>query len=167
MKEILFKAKCEYNKEWIEGFIKIRLTDGDLTKTIKSYYLTYYWMDKIGKVYSDTSEVIPETISQFTGLYCIKDKNSKIFENDIVEITLHSGTKYRYLVWFCQEVCEITAINIENIEFNGYDYYENRGNAMSIGEFSVMIQDHYGHIKEVKVVGNVFDNPELLKRKEN
>lgn len=163
MKEILFKAKRKDNKEWIEGIL---FNGSDITFIIPHGFEFGY--DPLEQLILDVgvNEVIPETISQFTGIYYTNDKNSKIFENDIVEITLHNGTKYRYLVWFCQEVCEVTAIDVEYIEFNGYDYYENRGNAMSIGEFSVMLQDHYGHIKEVKVIGNVFDNSELLERKD-
>lgn len=153
MKEILFKSKDVNNIGWFYGF--------------------YWYSEKRNQHFilgesedygHQEIEIIPETVSQFTGLYCTNNKNSKIFQNDIVEITLHSGTKYRYLIWFCQEVCEVTVIDIQYIEFNGYDYH---GNDMSIGEFSVMLQDHYGHNKEVKVIGNVFDNIELLQRKDN
>ena len=75
-REILFKAKRKDNNEWVYGYIiksfktntYFMATDEDTTK--------HYWESK------PLPEVIPKTISQFTGL---TDKNGvKIFENDIV-----------------------------------------------------------------------------------
>ena len=78
------------------------------------------------------AEVIPETIGQYTGL---TDKNgNKIFENDIVTLF---GEKY-VVKWKnsnCTYIIENGNIGTKIIEFPS-DYYE--------------------------IIGNIFDNKELL-----
>lgn len=91
MREILFKAKRKDNNEWAEGCIWTMLdnSDGPITKK-------YFIRDKNYSVYGSYSwkdyEIIPETVSQYTGL---TDKNgAKIFENDIVRL----DDEYRKLI---------------------------------------------------------------------
>ena len=83
-------------------------------------------------------EIDPETLCQYTGL---KDKNGKrIWENDIVRIenSMDEG--------------------IGNIEFYGGMWYVD-------GEPSNSLHDimEYDDIAEIEVIGNIFDNQELLK----
>lgn len=83
-------------------------------------------------------DIDPETVCQYTGL---TDKNGKrIWENDIVRIenSMDEG--------------------IGNIEFYGGMWYVD-------GEPSNSLYDivEYDDAAEVEVIGNIFDNPELLK----
>ena len=86
----------------------------------------------------DNYEVIPETIGQFTGMI---DKNgTKIFEGDIIDLS----NKY-------------SKIEIRNAKV----YYEEASFKInkSIGCYSNFL---YGWNLDYEVIGNVYDNPELI-----
>ena len=54
------------------------------------------------------------------------------------------------------------AIPLDGIEFNGYDYWNSKYPNFTYFDFCFMMQDHWGDFKEIKVIGNIYDNLELL-----
>lgn len=146
MREILFKAKRIDNGEWVEGFyVRQEETsycfkeDYERHPENTKHYIAFDMMTDWGLPNKHLiAEIDPETLCQYTGM---KDKNSnRIWENDIVRIenSMDDG--------------------IGNIEFYGGMWYVD-------GEPSNTLYDiiEYDDIVEMEVVGNVFDNPELMK----
>ena len=133
MREILFRGKRTDNGEWVEGYY------------YKAKYcrtddeLCDYITVPHPKEYNEPSShyiVIPETVGQYTGL---KDKNGKkIFEGDIVK----GKDNYE-----------------RNLAVSGYVDHEN-GSFVIVGELMI----HYRWLDyELEVIGNIHDNPELLR----
>lgn len=145
MDRYLYKAKRLDNGEWVQGYYVKGLNMYD-----KEAYLIF---EPTTIFYSSGetdgwSEVDPSTICQCTGL---KDKNGKlIWENDI----LHNGN---YFVVKWNESC------------SRFDIVLNNSNNIPIGKWEPMICDwktsdfkEYRKAVDYEVIGNVFDNPELL-----
>ena len=85
-------------------------------------------------------EIRPESICQCTGL---KDKNGKlIFENDIMEAHIDED--------FPEDVSRF------KVEWNGKGWVENHPDGVDREYLDDFDTEHF------KVVGNIFDNPELL-----
>ena len=138
MREILFKAKRIDNGEWIEGCLFDYGMLGEKRMFIGKLVIAPYEDHIRGKW--TIIEVDPETICQFTGL-C--DKNGKkIWENDI--LMAHLDESYPEDVTY------------ETIEWgmSGWVAYET-------GSTDREYIDKFD-LKHFKVVGNIFDNPELL-----
>ena len=156
MREILFKAKRIDNCEWIEGFYSqlpkpslgvTIITNGDLCAEDVSDYIIVNGSKQhsnfssaypIEVVECEYYEIDPETLCQYTGL---TDKNgNRIWENDIVRIenSMDEG--------------------IGNIKFCGGMWYVDGKPNNSLHDIV-----EYDDVAEIEVIGNIFDNPELLK----
>lgn len=160
MREILFrgaqKVDCAKSLFWYEGSFIIE-TDGYTGE--KEYYI----QNENGSYL-----VIPETIGQHTGL---TDKNGKkIFEGDIVRYA--DIDEYQYYL-DCQKSPDDYDKNLfENMWTVGYIKY---GNKLGYPAFDLNIHDfecnalselHESHQYYYEVIGNIHDNPELLKEAE-
>lgn len=135
MREILFRGKRIDNGELIEGFYA------------KSGDKTFILIDNDFTVgYVIMKEVYPETVGQYTGL---KDKDGKrIFEGDIV--------RFDYVNDDGNDAAEDFLIIFEEGAFRA-QYLGNIKCAPNIFD-DIAIEESY-------IVGNKWDNPELLEVK--
>lgn len=134
----LFKAKRVDNGEWVQGYLfddgfeNGRIFIGGLV--IEKYNGTA--CDDWNVTGIDFCEVDPSTICRCTGL---KDKNGNlIWENDIIAYPDCTEEKY-VIAWELDKAC--------------FEYQQYSCSIMNFDELSSC---------EVEVIGNIFDNPELL-----
>lgn len=143
MREILFRGKEKNSGEWIYGDLR-HISDGH-----GGYILCI--VDNTNGRNNDVTgvEVVPETVGQYTGL---TDKNGvKIFEGDIVKGIAFSVTKIGVIVW------------IDEISGFGVRYAQN---LVAWENSSILRCAAIGKTDEfaAEVIGNIHDNPELLKK---
>ena len=132
MREILFRAKSQYENKWVYGVPipqerNTRKTDEyDMADAVNydefDGYEPSYYFEPIKK----------ETIGQYTGE---DDKNGrKIFEGDIVQV----NDKY-----------------VDSVVFSNGCFCMDRQ--------IMMFEFTYQYFDKIEVIGNIHDNPELLK----
>ena len=133
MREILFRAKRIDNGEWVEGQYAFILNP--LTESGEPIK---HLICNGTNIFND--EIDPETLCQYTGL---TDKNgNRIWENDIVGAWSEGKT---YIGRVKRRVDGLYII---------YPSYQKQ-------EFWGLCPDENGKTT-VEVIGNIFDNPELL-----
>ena len=148
-REILFKAKRECNGEWVEGS-PVFYESGEVAIFNEKFTRYGHEATQIWK----RTLVDKDTLCQYTGL---TDKNRrKIFENDVLD---------------SDEVNSLVRFDEENARFVLDDYgtkgcimeYGWDENAGGYGFIETNGFDDFMDITEaVEVIGNIFDNPELL-----
>lgn len=130
MREIKFRGKAIDTDEWVYG---VPVPNGFGTRV---FIITLTLGDDVaypmGKLHEFCREVIPETVSQYTGT---NDKNGvEIYDGDIVKM---SGKVW--IVEWCKKYCQFRLSNAT--ESTGLNFYRSN---------------------DYEVIGNKFDNPELL-----
>lgn len=148
-REILFKAKRKNWRElpkeewWVEGnLITNEREEG-------TAYIGYIFDVHNGVIEDfDIVEIDPETLCQYTGL---NDKNGKrIWENDI----LHNGNKM-IVKW--NEPCgrwDLYIVNVSHIPMGAW--------RPLVIDWRTSDWEEYSDCHECEVIGNIYDNPELL-----
>lgn len=177
-REILYKAKLKDWKTnpdhniWVEGYYLKReettycFAEDYERHPVKTLHfiaeecITDWGLPNDFKLY----EIDPDTLCEFTGW---NDRHkTKIFENDIIEIVSCSKCSYKHLIWWNREMSMMDAVDLDGIYFNGDDYSD--GNPkFNYSDFCFMMQDPWGDFSDVKVIGNLFDNEEIVKEKLN
>lgn len=129
----LFKAKRIDWKEWVK---ECQWLQGNLISVGERYYLAQCENNSNELWIGEWVEIDPSTICQCTGL---KDKaGNLIWENDVVRYC--DCTEERYVIaWEENKAC--------------FEYQQYGCSIMNFDELSGI---------EVEVIGNIFDNPELL-----
>ena len=142
MREILFQGKAKNNGEWVQGDLHNAKWKYDEKQT------SLIWPKNIELEehyeFSESIEVIPETVGQYTGL---PDKNGKkIFEKHVVKITgmLPTVNGLYKVVWDDKNHC----FGLKRDTSYHHHYFT----------FSELNGFH----EDCEVIGNIFDNPELM-----
>lgn len=138
-REILFRG-INFQKEWVYGDLFHSYANDDIA-------IVYY---REGSKTPTFDAVFPESVGQYTGL---KDKNKvKIFEGDIVRFSyITDGIKPIEIECLAKVVFEDGSFMIKCIKGHVH-------NSMQRALFAM----DYFNIK-VEVIGNITDNPELMK----
>lgn len=148
MRDIIFRGKRTDNGEWVEGYYS-HLSDG---KKQSDRIYTGYAETDCGDFFPDWYEVDPGTVCEWTGL---TDKNGvKIWENDVVKTHYANAKKTDF---------------IEQVVFRKGKFCA-EGHMPGGGRTWMLLWDGTPHLKtdvsvymdEIEVIGNVFDNPDLI-----
>ena len=138
MREILFKAKRIDNGEWVYGSYVYTFCE-DKNGIVVGVKVEKHW---IVEESGNMVWVDKDTICQCTGL---NDKNGKlIWENDVVKQFSDCNELGNSLYFFYQ-----IRWNNEYSAFEGYEIYTKE---------TVLFPD----LEDIEVIGNIFDNPELI-----
>lgn len=136
---IKFRGKSIYSEDWLYG---------SLVKIEKDRYAVIPPLNniEIGKSIG-MYEVYPETVGQFTGLF---DKNRKeIYEGDMIVV----NDKYPKLVKYIDDYACFCLANIEDLD-----------EKMDTGYWHQVSPGWWNSSKrEIRVIGNIYDHPELIK----
>lgn len=139
MREIKFRGQRTLTKQWVYGNLMIKREESPVPETTELY--TQHYIVPIDGLDYYEYEVDPSTIGQYTGL---KDKNGKeIYEGDILEQESFFGYPIRHVVGWSEENALFTAKLMQD------DFPTSR-----IAQYWV---------SKKAVIGNIHDNPELLK----
>lgn len=154
MREILFRGKRKDNSEWMQGdLFSVRMSGSKKeTYILPKDMIAVDFYDSVGA----SQEVIPETIGQYTGL-CDKNGN-KIFEGDIVKVVYIENRQYQgvhyddehtlveEIIYSEENACYMLKLMCDDIPmYRPLHNFEN-----------------LARIKDIEVIGNIIDNPELL-----
>ena len=140
MREILFRGKNIDSGEWVDGCYFRTLSNDEHIHCIISINNFKKLWGKRFKALGRAVEVDGKTVGQYIGL---TDKNGKkIFEGDILHLPHYLGVHYAQIAFICERFCLVDAH----------------------GDF--LVDSHWiehNIIVSSEIVGNIYDNPELLK----
>lgn len=158
-KEILFRGKRVDNDEWVFG---------DLIASKNKYYIhpqgNSFQVDGVLSRLIVLHEVKSETVGQYTGL---TDKNGKkIFTGDIIRYCDEDCYYYPEdcTEFFGEVVQERGAFGIgtQNELPLELENWCNNDNFVSLWEIYWNLNCCDGELPMIEVIGNIYDNPELL-----
>lgn len=135
MREILFRGKRMDDGEWVEGYL-VKAVGGEcMILPVTTEHCG-------GAEFSEGYHCDPTTVGQYTGL---KDKHGKrIFEGDILRWTGEDGETGKVIVIFAGGSFLLKCVEVLDAPADPFDEFDRGGQTL-------------------EVIGNIHDNPELLK----
>ena len=168
MREILFKAKA-INRD--KGYHRTNYKNGDWVYGLITRLYDEQFENLPAEMTDENGvsriEIDHNTICQYTGL---TDKNgNKIWENDVL---LQKTTEMHWCKWECMGVVKYGEHDWDasNYGYTSIGFYvepivkNGDINKIASGLNQVDINDEY---YPIEVIGNIFDNPELLEGEQN
>lgn len=106
---------------------------------------SHFIIEQNGKEKPKPVQVIPDTVGQFTGLH---DKNGKeIYEGDILHVIAETDDTHDYIT-------QVSTNGFYEVDLVGCEY-----------DLTILawLSASYDECCTIEVIGNIYDNPELLK----
>lgn len=136
MREIKFRGKRVNGGEWVKS---MTISHGTIKRKMSKVFFEINPGKWVG--------IIPNTIGQFTGL---KDKSGKeIYEGDIISV----NGKYPKLIRYIDEWASYCLANLTDLDCDLKTRYWQQVSPCWWTDYK----------REIKVIGNVYDNLELVK----
>lgn len=150
-REIKFRGKRCDNGEWVYGYYVESNHSWNGGHPHKSWILDSPFTNGGWFALQGKRAVVENTVSQFTGL---KDNNDKeIYEGDIIRFKYEDYSEYN-INGYHHPVEVISAVTFE------YGEFRIQGYPCRLGACYDWADDEC----EFEVIGNIYDNPELIKR---
>lgn len=144
MRKILFRGKRYDNKEWVEGGYIPLDVDSGYTYIVEPYNYAST-LSALDLIKLNSILVVPNTVSQYTGL--TDKKGVKIFEGDICRFKRFNDAYVGQIVF-----------NVKTASF--VMWYSSTVGAYGEKATHKML---LSVCDEIEVIGNIHDNPEILK----
>ena len=172
-KENLYRGKCLYAVgdlspgDWVEGQLVIAHEPADIMTgafIMPKLYAVRGCQDPGLMMFAGFAEVDPTTVSQYTGL---TDKyGTRIFEGDIVSVKNDQGEIYRFIMAFgeCGDIQNIK----RTVGYMGFHFLSGNDETNKCMEIGVRNDPLYWlNAYDCEVIGNRWDNPELMGGEQN
>ena len=148
MREIKFRGKSTTSGKWVHGMLT---TLKDLGAVMQDMIIIkkegVFNEGSASPFFMEWDYIHKDTVGQFTGL---KDKSGKeIYEGDIISV----NGKYPKLIRYIDEWASYCLANLTDLDCDLKTRYWQQVSPCWWTDYK----------REIKVIGNVYDNPELLK----
>ena len=168
-RQIKFRAKGRYTGEWVSGSLLHYNLDyiSPLDNSTTTFEFCYVWLENAEEG-GRRVEVDKNTIGQFTGLYDNDDK--EIYEGDILVFGSPGDDAFDdcpFEVADCNPAYEVKWFDGRYIIRSKFDEADELcDNLCGVGPGSVGVTADCVR-KHFLVIGNIYDNPDLIKREDD